>query len=140
MEKKLSYAQDNLAFVKENGRAKYRKQSSFLAITNSDLNAHTYVYDADKSLKGLTVGYQYRKVFRSLSQNLVIKPAIYFHVNFQIDALPSAENYVDLGDRMQRPTMDELKSGRRKKISVKVSHQKHFTLTENISSSLFCGM
>ena len=57
MEKKSSYAQDNLAFVQEKGRAKYRKQSSFLAITNSDLNAHTYVYDADKSLKGLTVSY-----------------------------------------------------------------------------------
>ena len=57
MEKKSSYAQDNLAFVQENGRKKYRKKSSFLAINNSDLNAHTYVYDADKSLKGLTVSY-----------------------------------------------------------------------------------
>lgn len=49
---------DNLAFNGDmlgvNGRGG-RKRSSFLTIDNSELNSHTYVYDANKSLQGMTV-------------------------------------------------------------------------------------
>ncbi len=32
-----------------------RKRSSFLTIDHTELNSHTYVYDANKSLQGMTV-------------------------------------------------------------------------------------
>ena len=35
-----------------------RKKSSFLQIDNSELNSHTYVYDANKSLQGMTVRHE----------------------------------------------------------------------------------
>ena len=47
-----AYVGDGLSMPQNNG---IRKKSSFLAVDNSELNSHTYVYDANKSLQGLTV-------------------------------------------------------------------------------------
>ncbi|XP_059080861.1 bumetanide-sensitive sodium-(potassium)-chloride cotransporter-like isoform X2 [Tigriopus californicus] len=62
----------------------------FLAVDNSELNAHTYVYDANKELKNMTV-----------------------------EALPDEGNYRDImsmGDH--RPTIEELKAGQVTKVDV----------------------
>ena len=32
-----------------------RKKSSFLSVDHSEMNSHTYVYDANKSFEGMTV-------------------------------------------------------------------------------------
>eukprot|EP00094_Tigriopus_californicus_P004519 TCALIF_04354-PA protein Name:"Protein of unknown function" AED:0.06 eAED:0.06 QI:92/1/0.5/1/1/1/2/0/94 len=64
----------------------------FLAVDNSELNAHTYVYDANKELKNMTV-----------------------------EALPDEGNYRDImsmGDH--RPTIEELKAGQVTKVDVQV--------------------
>merc|ERR1712168_1204790 len=34
---------------------KRRKKSSFLSVDHSELNSHTYVYDANKSFEGMTI-------------------------------------------------------------------------------------
>ena len=55
-----------------------------LAVDNSEVNSHTYVYEPDKSLRKMT-----------------------------IEALPSAENYQDLNNIAEyRPTLDELMLGK----------------------------
>ena len=35
--------------------SKRRKKSSFLSVDHTELNSHTYVYDANKSFEGMTV-------------------------------------------------------------------------------------
>jgi hypothetical protein len=48
---------DNSTFLGDGGALQVppRKKSSFLQIDNSEMNSHTYVYDANKSFQGMTV-------------------------------------------------------------------------------------
>jgi len=66
--------------------SKRRKKSSFLSVDHTELNSHTYVYDANKSFEGMT-----------------------------IDRLPSESAYQALDDlyaQPARPTMEDLHAGR----------------------------
>jgi len=81
--------QSNLGF--ENGEQRKTSQTSvggggFLSVEGSDINSHTYVYEADKSLRRMTV-----------------------------EALPSEDNYKNLADIGEyRPTLEELMVGEKK--------------------------
>ena len=75
----------------EDERSKSGGGGGLLAVDNSEVNSHTYVYEPDKSLRKMT-----------------------------IEALPSPENYQDLNNIAEyRPTLDELITGNLQKREVK---------------------
>ena len=89
--------------------------AGFLAVDNYEANAHTYVYDANRSLKGMTVRFQIENKQGSLKVQASLEKRLFkcFPI-FQMEALPSVSNYqqdlANLG-KMQRPTIEELKAG-----------------------------